>query len=55
MGIIGLSDQQRKTLAVVEKKMQKQERVARAAHLWAREKVANRQKYYVVCFLPDFR
>jgi pre-60S factor REI1 len=47
MGLVGLSDQQRRALAVVEKKMQKQERVARAAHMWAREKVANRQKYYV--------
>jgi pre-60S factor REI1 len=58
MGLVGLSDQQRKSLAVVEKKMQKQERVARAAHMWAREKVANRQKYYVVRFasqtLADF-
>jgi pre-60S factor REI1 len=50
MGLTGLSNQQRRALAVVEKKMQKKERVARAAHLWAREKVANRQKHYVVSF-----
>jgi pre-60S factor REI1 len=55
MGLVGLSNQQRKALAVVEKKMQKQERVARAAHMWAREKVANRQKYYVVSLLADAR
>jgi hypothetical protein len=51
---IGLSDQQRHALAVVEKKMQNQERVARAAHMWAREKVANRQKYYVVSWQHEY-
>jgi pre-60S factor REI1 len=49
MGMIGISDQQKQTLMVTEKKMQKREAVAKAAHRWATEKVANKQKFYKVC------
>jgi len=48
-GLIGVSVQQRRALAVTEKKMQKREAVARAATAWVTERVANRQKYYRVC------
>jgi pre-60S factor REI1 len=50
LGLVGVSGQQRRALMVVEKKMQKREMVARAAHMWAREKIANRQKHYRVSF-----
>ncbi|EKG19298.1 hypothetical protein MPH_03161 [Macrophomina phaseolina MS6] len=49
MGLVGVSEQQRRTLVAVEKRMMKREAVARAAQRWATEKVANRQKF----FKPD--
>ncbi|KAJ7029140.1 C2H2 type zinc-finger-domain-containing protein [Mycena alexandri] len=48
-GLIGMSEQQRRALMVVEKKMMKREAVARSAQRWATEQVANRQKF----FKPD--
>ena len=48
-GLIGITAQQRHALMVTEKKMKKRESVARAAQQWAKEKVANKQKF----FRPD--
>jgi pre-60S factor REI1 len=48
MGITGVSEQQKRALAVVAKKLQKEELAARAAHGWAIEKIANKQKFYRV-------
>jgi pre-60S factor REI1 len=52
-GLIGVSDQQRRALMVVEKKMMKREAVARSAQRWATERVANKQKFFRVgCHTP---
>jgi pre-60S factor REI1 len=48
MGLVGVSDQQKRSLMVTQKKMQKQEAVTRAATAWATERVVNKQKYYRV-------
>jgi pre-60S factor REI1 len=48
MGLLGLSDMQKRALQVTEKKLKKREMVARAAQRWATEKVANKQKYFKV-------
>ncbi|KAJ7702259.1 C2H2 type zinc-finger-domain-containing protein [Mycena rosella] len=48
-GLAGLSEQQRRALAVVEHNMMKRAAGARSAQQWAAEKVANRQKF----FRPD--
>lgn len=49
MGMLGIPEQQKRALRVVEKKMLKQEMVAKAHQRWAVEKVANRQKNFKVC------
>ncbi|KAF2672786.1 hypothetical protein BT63DRAFT_136494 [Microthyrium microscopicum] len=46
MGLIGVSDQQKRSLMLTEKKMQKKELITRAAASWATERVANKQKFY---------
>jgi pre-60S factor REI1 len=47
-GLTGVSEQQRRALRVVEKKMMKREAVARSAQRWATEQAANRQKFFNV-------
>ena len=47
-GLVGVRTLQRRALLGVEKKMQKKEIVVKAAHNWARERVANKQKFYRV-------
>lgn len=51
MGMIGVSSQQRLALRAVEKKMLKQETLARAHQRWTVEKGANRQKHFKVRFI----
>jgi len=48
MGILGLSDMQKRALQVMEKKIKKRETVARAAQRWATERASNKQKYFKV-------
>jgi pre-60S factor REI1 len=48
MGLIGVTEQQRRALMVTERKMQKREAVARAAYSWVTERIANKQKHYRV-------
>jgi pre-60S factor REI1 len=47
-GLTGVSEQQRRALRVVEKKLMKREAVARSAQRWATERVANKQKFFKV-------
>ncbi|KAF2493783.1 hypothetical protein BU16DRAFT_54457 [Lophium mytilinum] len=49
MGLVGVSEQQRRALMVVEKKMKKRENIDRAAEGWVKDNVANKQKYFKVC------
>jgi len=46
LGLVGVSEQQRRALLVTEKKMQKQEAVKKAAYSWVTQRVANKQKFY---------
>jgi pre-60S factor REI1 len=48
MGLLGVPESHKRALVALEKKMEKRAAVAKAAHMWAREKVANRQHYYKV-------
>lgn len=48
MGMLGVPEQQKRALRAVEKKLLKQEMVAKAHQRWAVEKVANRQKNFKV-------
>lgn len=48
MGMIGVPEQQRRALLAVEKKMLKQEVVAKARQRWIVQKVANKQKFFKV-------
>jgi pre-60S factor REI1 len=47
-GLVGLPEQQRRALVTTQRKMQKREAVAEAAHRWVLDKVVNKQKYYRV-------
>ena len=47
-GVIGLSEQQRHSLAIVQKKIRAREQRDRAGHQWTLEKVANKQKHFKV-------
>lgn len=49
MGLIGLSEQQKRAVMATEVKMKKREHIAKAAQRWATEKVANKQKFFKVC------
>ncbi|KAF2807907.1 uncharacterized protein BDZ99DRAFT_522515 [Mytilinidion resinicola] len=49
MGLVGVTEQQRRALMVVEKKMKKRETLSRAAERWSKEKVENKKKYLKVC------
>ena len=46
LGMVGVTDQQKRALMAVEKKAQKQEEVIRASYRWSVEKTANKQKRY---------
>ncbi|RMZ71374.1 pre-60s factor [Pyrenophora seminiperda CCB06] len=46
MGLIGMSDTERRALMATEVKMKKREHIAKAAQRWATEKVANKQKFF---------
>jgi pre-60S factor REI1 len=48
MGLIGVSDQQKRSLVATEKKMQKQAAVVQQAEAWVTGRVANKQKHYRV-------
>jgi pre-60S factor REI1 len=48
MGLVGLPEHEKRVLMVTEKKMKKQEAVAKAAQRWSMEKVSNKQKYFKV-------
>ena len=49
MGMLGVSEQQKKALKAVEKKLVRQDMAARARQRWTMEKMANRQKFFRVC------
>jgi pre-60S factor REI1 len=48
MGLMGVSEQQKRSLVATEKKMQKQAAVIQQAEAWVTGRVANKQKHYRV-------
>lgn len=48
MGLLGVHEQQKRALRITEKRMLKQEVIARAQQRWAVERVANKQKHFRV-------
>ncbi|KAF1355042.1 C2H2 type zinc-finger-domain-containing protein [Delphinella strobiligena] len=46
MGLLGVHEQQKRALRITEKKMLKQEVIARAQQRWTVERVANKQKHF---------
>ena len=47
-GLVGISDQQMRSLITVQRKMQRQQAIVRASAAWADEKGGNHQKHYKV-------
>ena len=47
-GLVGVSDQQMRSLMTVQRKMQRQEAIVRASAAWADDKGGNHQKHYKV-------
>ena len=52
MGVIGLSDQQRRSLIAVREKFQRRELRHRYAEQWSTEKIVNRRKHIKVSLSP---
>jgi pre-60S factor REI1 len=53
LGLLGVSDQQKRILLAGQRKFQKKEAVIKAAEAWVTERAANKQKHYrVSAYLP---